>query len=81
VSSRLARAIAAENVDFNLCSALFIEAGVGWRSICAPTDWALSIPHTDCRRIDARLFQIAQYLHCKDRPEQTLSSGQAPHQG
>jgi hypothetical protein len=40
----LARAIAAENFDFNLCSAFFIEAGVGWRSICASTDWGAVNP-------------------------------------
>ena len=37
-SSRLARAIVAKNFDFRFLSARFMEATVGWRSSCEPTD-------------------------------------------
>ena len=38
LSRRLARAKVAANVAFACCSARLIEAGVGWRSSCAPID-------------------------------------------
>ena len=52
-SSRLARAKVAANFAFARCSALLIELGVGWRSICAAIDWraigpAFGFP-ADCR--------------------------------
>lgn len=37
-SSRLARAIVAENFAFRRSWARFKDSGVGWRSSCAPTD-------------------------------------------
>ena len=38
LSRRLARAKVAANAAFACCSARLIEAGVGWRSSCAPID-------------------------------------------